>query len=536
MKAMTTVAIQYQGRALSSPGVLPRESATQCDLWWPGGEVAALLNGRLPPDELRQAVTLTSPVTFVQQGGSVVAATSPSAVCQAGQLLRVRCPAAPPAVRAGDQTHNPYLAGLTAPTGDWWHPVMGGWGPAATLTPVSQGGSAALYAHRVVPVVAALWRSHQGLSTGLSDGERRAREEGLGGYHFYDLPSGATEPRWWQAAGSPHCLFQGYGKQVGGWSTLYGATLPSNVSWPSSGLQCPEQDHAAVEVLAAYAAAAGDLVALAQARCALQSLRSSMARETSTGGRGLGHVLRGLAHTWAAAIQLGQPTEELSSMLDFVLDEVEARRQYGPGGTFTPFVDRGTSVDAYHLSPGDVGWLVDLLVQHGALTDAQRPEATRQLARSCTTFMAGIVASGALSCLHLLGPALSDMQGARLWTTLETTVAWLCRFGGAMAVVPPGALALPQGPLWDDVSPCDKAGLPPVIAHLLLGKGHAASVAPRFIQPALLGYAALLPKGQWAEPALALSRRIRESWGPWKRGGSELAGTFETGWEAASSS
>lgn len=532
---MTTTVTCY-GTTLRAPGVIPRPSPAEADIWWPGGDTVLAMNGRRTP------ATFAVPVPHVMFDGVVLVPPPIVApVIEHGQSCRLRKPGAPPPsfTVTGDHSGNPYIYGLSFVPPSLIPGSALGWGPAATLTPVTQGGSSALFGHRVVPAVAAIMRAHAGATTSLADGSRRLDEELLAGDLIYEIDPALPEPVWWSALAEPTlCLFQGYGASRGGWKKgIGGSVLPPTVTWPNSGLQCPEQDHAAIETMAAYAVLASDPIALANARAGMQSLVSSMSHETSTGGRGLGHALRCLCHVILAERQLGYPTSQWHPVLDFILDEIEKRRSVGPGETFTPFTDRGNSTDAYHLAPSDVSWLVDKLVGAGIITEAKRPEVTTLLAKSCTTFFAGILAAGAVSWLHLLPDWITPAQRTRLWAVMETTVQWLVVYGGGPITIAPGVIEVPDYPLHDDVSTGDKVGLPVEVRDIWLGKGHPGSTAARFIQPALLGYLwvcdlAGLGDNVWLRSRVrSLSLAIRAKWGPWKRHGSEVAGTFEVGWE-----
>jgi len=455
-------------RTLTAPGVLRRESPGEADLWWPGGPTFAWINGDLD-DPVQYAV----PSGLVEIDGVRTAnldLSDPANTANApieygcGRVFLVQGGDLP-VVRGlpGWYTDGGYSSDQIPPTGLMQH--TGEWGPMPDERDTKITGSGRLFASHVPGALACGLEWERGGTPYSGAAVVWVAQQWKRGCHLYRLTSG-DEPTWWDADSDSDLLpYQGYGSLHGGPSTLYGAIRPDGVDWPRSGWGTCDPDHWSIDQSCLAAHLLDWPIAAAQARCNAETGLATARRETSTGGRGHGHLIRGFACfsmvDEARALQM--VTEEVGRL--------EARNDTASGPF--PFYDRGNSTDAYHLSPNDVQWIVDLL----GYTNDQRKE----LAKSASAFMVGIVGCG---CALAARAFAAHRVRERLFGQMELCAMFLHGPARELALdVDSRTYAMPgDGVAWDDVAP------PRLDLKIRLADGGSKSVGPRFIVPALAAY------------------------------------------------
>lgn len=490
--------LTLNNRTLSQPGVLPREAPNEPDIWWPGGDTCVLLNGDLENPVFKTLVNIPLPVIKVNG----VAVYSLNAVVPNSIEYGQGCVMAPigwsPLV-----THRLpdwYLSGGVSEdalsTMDLSQ-YLGSWGPFPDPRITASGGSGRLFCSRVPGAIAAsVEYNRQAGDVPLRDAAVRVAEQWQRACHLYTLSADTTaKPIWWDCDTWPDLLpYQGYSSSKGGPSTLYGAKRPPGVTWSSSGWSPDDPDHFAVDQSCLTAWLLDWPIAAANARCTMETGIATARREESTGGRGNGHLVRGLA--CFSLVDEARAFKLLSEQLT----RNEARNVTGPGWIW-PFVDRGNSTDNYHMPPSSVQWISDML--------GYSADQNRNLARSASSFMVGINLLGYDLALRSPGFWESPLR-TRLFAQMELDASHLLGPARSAAVdVDRREFRTPtDGGMWDDAAP------PLYDLRTNRGDGGSKSVGPRFITPALAAY------NSWksSPELLAAISQMRALYGEWSTG------------------
>ncbi len=492
--------LQYGSRTLEAPGVLRREFPSGVDIWWPGGPTCVAINGDL--DAPRFSAERQNEIQIDGVLLQKLDTNAPDPVEYGQGLVMAPFGWDPP---VENLLPDWYLVGgmpLSELHGLDLSQHLGAWGPFPDSRKTTSGGSPRLFTSRVPGAIAAHVELLNGRAPRIRDAVLRVAEQWKRACHLYRLvpaPEAGFSLAWWDVYSDPELLpYQGYSASSGGPSTLYGAVRPAGVTWSSSGWPVDDPDHFAVDQSCLTSALLGWEVAAANAHCVMNTGIATARREESTGGRGNGHLIRGLA-----SFALVDDGAHVFLLLEEQLGRNEDRNVIGPGWAW-PFVDRGNSTDAYHMPPSSTQWIADLL----GLDASQN----RNLARSASSFMVGINALGYDLALRVPAFWGSDLR-TRLFAQMELGASHLLRAARAPAVnVDSRRFGGPgDGTMWDDTAP------PLYGLKTNRGDGGSKSVAPRFVTPALAAMAGRKDGHDEQELLLAISE-IRSAYGNWDSG------------------
>lgn len=368
----------------------------------------------------------------------------------------------------------------TPPT--WVEDYLSHWGPWPDPNVTSSTGSGRL--RLTVPAaIACLLALHHGIperaDAGLVQGQRWVARQWLRGCHFYRLVDGKAA--WWRHQDNPEWMcHQGYGKTKGGWSTLYSSKRPPGVTWVSSGDANCDPQHLAVDQSALFAALTGSKAAAIDALCAVEAAMSLFVHAYDPTGRSYGHMLRGLAVTYAACKGIGIPCDHLIAYAERVVAGLEARNLHVQRGSW-PCIDSGNYNDGGHLEEKHLEYLRPWLEPLGWTP--------KEAARSGNVWQAGIIAHGCAAALRYMSPEASLRK--RLWPQMELAAAFIIFQGTAPAWDASGGYyrtPLP-GRLWDDVAPGQLPGKQDLPVMFGWKESDADGVGIRFVASGLLAYA-----------------------------------------------
>ncbi len=483
--AHSSAQLEYRGQTLSTPGVLTVGSIS---IWWPGGPTAVIVNGDLHLPVQVVVFDPTEPVTIDNRPVVPVldpSGTLPLMVDYGTGIVLAPHRWSPDPVQApvwylqGGTTVVPALADL--------QPLLDDWGPSPDPRKTNYTGSGRLMASRVPGAMANTLELQRGGQTDMTAAVRWVAEQWQRGYHLYTLDG--NQPLWWTADDWPTLLpYQGYSNSHGGPSTLYGAVRPPGVTWDHSGWPAPDPDHFAIDQSCLAAWMLNWPVAAIDAGTAMETGIATARREESSGGRGHGHLIRGIA-TYAMI----NPVRAHAMMVEH-LPRLEARNF----GVYV-VLDKGNSTDASHMPPANVQWISDALNFDAAMN--------KQLAKSASSFMVGIVVLGCDLALRV--PqfwADADLR-PRLWHQMELGTFMLVGPSRGFAInTESQTFGVPDdGVMWDDVAPAILG------FSIQRAEGGSHSVAPRFIAPALAAYYVRTSDSR----ALEALRDVSTSYGLW---------------------
>ena len=314
------------------------------------------------------------------------------------------------------------------------------WGPWPDPAKTNATGSGRLFTDRVPGAVAATILRRNGHPWNAWAARRWVARQWQRGYHYYTSLD-SVNSFWSHLDNEEWICSQGYNRESGGWSDLWGHKRPPGVTWSSSGDATPDPQHFAVDQPALYAALTGSMAGALDAYCAVEACASVMPHEALPGGRGFGHYFRGMAVTAPVCTALGISVGHWPEMLEQALSRLESRNVHGERGSWA-CLDWGKSSEG-HLSQNDLESIAPFIEALGWTT--------KDAAKSANTWMSCVIVSGGDALLRFMD--LPQPLVKRIWIQLEIAASSVVYGSQAEAYdLDAGAMRKPAL-VWDDVSP-----------------------------------------------------------------------------------